>query len=182
MVPGPEIVKPSTPSAFTKAAKYLMLCPLHARVEQAEMADAVAAFQLAALAYLKVSALLEEERTAHKGAARHHDDAPTLAGGMVDNGLYGLGLHERAVVGTHAIVGNNVLFTQLVHVNACRIAEPRRNGRPVGEQGRLLFLLTLAICRHGQHDKQCHEQSFSHQISLLIYQMHLFLSNAKVGK
>ena len=72
---------------------------------------------------MQMSALLEEQRTGHKCALRHHNDTTTLAGTTVNNSLNLLGLHLTATH-QHTIVRKNVATAKLTDVDLLWILEP----------------------------------------------------------
>ena len=102
-----------------------------------------------------MSALPEVQSSREEHTLRHHDDATTLLGSLVDDALQGLRLHRQRVVATHSIVGHQPLASQLADVDASGVGEPCFHACAVGPCGSywLLFLFSL------QSRREHHEQA-----------------------
>ena len=99
-----------------QGSKVVECLPLHAGLQELEVADAVAATQFAVLLDKQVCAWLEEERAADHEAPWNDHHSPTLLGTAIDDGLQPFGLHLFRVV-LHPIVRNDIALTQLRHVD-----------------------------------------------------------------
>ena len=92
----------------------------------------VDAFQHSPVLQMQVCALAEEQRTAEESALGHYHHPTPALGGKVDHALYGLGLNQRRVA-LNAVIGQHVLSSKRVYVNARRIVKPLRYRPAVGE-------------------------------------------------
>ena len=109
----------------------------------------------------------EEECTALVGSGRDDDDATTVVGGLVDDGLDSFCLNEVAVV-FHAIIRDDILLSERVNIHLLGVAEPSIHLSAIGPKfslGLLDFLLFLCGFRACWHQSQqaCHQKNiFSH--------------------